>query len=103
MEDAFSTNLDAATFKAINAGFSELVSDCTSGKKLLNKVAAEACGPDIWKYCNKDNKWIVIDGNLSLAADLFASIAPAPSEQTIENGCAEWGFRGDPLSTSEPL
>jgi hypothetical protein len=58
----------------------------------------------MWKWCNKNKRWIVNDVKLSLAADLFASVAPAPSELTSQNGgAAEWGFLGDPLSTSEPL
>ncbi len=104
VEDALSCSLDAATFKSINTWYSELVFECTSDKRLLNKVAAEACGADIWKYCIKDNKWIVNDDKLSLAADrLFASIAPAPFEQTTKIDCAEWGFLGNSLSASEPL
>ncbi len=103
MYDAFSGNLDAASFKAINTRHPELTAECTSDKRLLNKVAAEACGTEIWKYCNKYNRWIVNDAKLSLAADLFASVAPFSSELTSNNGGGEWRFLGDPLSTSEPL
>jgi hypothetical protein len=53
VDDAFSGSLDAATFKAINTRYPELTAECTSDKMLLDKVAAEACGTDIWKYCNK--------------------------------------------------
>ena len=74
-----------------------------SDKRLLNKVAVEACGREIWKYCNKDYRWIVNDAKLSLAADMLAFVVPFPSELTSKNGCAEWGFLGDPLSTYEPL
>jgi hypothetical protein len=101
VEDAFSGNLDAATFRAINTRYPELTAECTSDKRLLNKVAAEACGTEIWKRCNKDNKWIINDTKLSLAADLFASVAPSPSELTSGAGAARWGFLGDPLSSSE--
>jgi hypothetical protein len=47
VDDAFSSNLDADTFKAINTRYPELTVECTSDKMLLNKVAGEACGSDI--------------------------------------------------------
>jgi hypothetical protein len=101
VDAVFSGNLDTATFKAINTRYPELVSECTSDKMLLNKVAEEAFGADIWKWCNKNKRWIVNDAKLSLAADLFASIAPAPSKDARGGGSGGWGFVGDPLSTSE--
>jgi hypothetical protein len=82
VDDAFSGNLDAATFKTINTRYPELAAECTSDKRLLNKVAAEACGAKIWKRCNKKGRWIVNDAKLSLAADLFASVAPFAFELT---------------------
>ena len=89
IDDAFSGNLDAATFAAINTRCPELVADCTNDKMLLNKVSAEACGTDIWKLCNKGKRWIVNDTNLTLAADLFASVATKKSQR------AGWQFVGD--------
>ncbi len=101
VEDAFSDNLDATTFKAINTWYPKLVPDCTSDKMLRNKVVADTCGADTWKYSNKGGRWIVNDVKLSLAADLFASVAPFHSEGTSKKGGAEWRFLRDPLSTSE--
>ena len=89
VKDAFPGNLDAATFTAINTRYPELVADCTSDKMLLNKVSAEACGTDLWKWCNKGKRWIVNDTKLTLAADLFASIATKNPERV------GWQFVGD--------
>jgi hypothetical protein len=89
VEDAFSGNLDAATFTAINTGYPELVADCTSDKMLLNKVSAEECGTDSWKWCNKGKRWIVNDTKLTLAADLYASVATKKLKR------AGWQFVGD--------
>ena len=48
--------------------------------------------------------WIVNDVKLSLAAELFVSVAPFPSELTSKiGGAAEWGFLADPLGTSKHL
>jgi hypothetical protein len=101
VDDAFSGNLDTTTFKAISNRYPELVLECTSDKMLFNKVAEEACGTEIWKWCNKNKRWIVNDTKLSLAADLFASIAPSPYEGTADGGIGRRGFVGVPLSTSE--
>jgi hypothetical protein len=49
---------------------------------LINKIAEEACGTDIWKWCNKIKRRIGNDATLSLVADMFASVAPFPSEGT---------------------
>ena len=93
VDEAFPDKLDASTFTAINTRYPELVSDCTSDKMLLNKVAAEACGTDIWKWCNKGKRWIVNDTKLTLAADLFASVAPKNSEGTSRR--VGWQFVGE--------
>ena len=93
VEDAFPGNLDAATFTAINTRYPELVADCTSDKMLLNKVSAEACGTDLWKWCNKGKRWIVNDTKLTLAADLFASVASKNSEGTSRR--VGWQFVGE--------
>ncbi len=103
VDDAFSGNLDTITFKAINIRYPELTAECKSDKMLLNKVAVEASGTDVWKWCNKDKRWIVNDVKLSLAADVFASVATFPSEGTCAARAAWWGFLGDPQSTSEHL
>ncbi len=89
VNDALFGILDAATFRAFNTRYLELVSYSTSDKILINKVTAEATVTDIWKYRNKEVRWIVNDAKLSLAADLFASVAPFPSELTSKNGDAE--------------
>ena len=64
---AFPGHLDADTFTAINTRYPELGVDCTSDKRLLNKVATEAHGTDIRKYCHKHKKWIVNCTKLSLS------------------------------------
>ncbi len=56
MDEAFPDKLDAATFTAINTIYPELVSDCTSDNMLLNKVSVEACGTDIWRWCNNGKR-----------------------------------------------
>jgi len=56
VDEVFPDKLDAATFTAINTRYPELVANCTSDKRLLNKVSSEACGTDIWKYYNKEKK-----------------------------------------------
>jgi hypothetical protein len=101
VDAAFSGNLDTTTFKAINTRYPELVSECTSDKMLLNKVAEEAFGTEIWKWCNTSKRWIGNDTKLSLVADLFASIAPSPYEEARSGEREGWGFVGDPLGTSE--
>ncbi len=65
VEDAFPGHFDAATSRAMNTRYPELTSECTSDKSLLNKVAAEACGAEIWKRCNPENGWIVDYDKLS--------------------------------------
>ncbi len=37
---------------------------------------------DIWKYCMKDKTWVVNAAKLTLAADLFACVAPKPEEES---------------------
>ena len=56
VDEAFPDKLDAATFTAINTIYPELVSDCTSDNMLLNKVSVEACGTDIWRWCNNGKR-----------------------------------------------
>jgi len=89
VDDAFPGNLDAATFTAINTRYPELVAECTRDKMLLSKVSTKACGTDLWKWCNKGKRWIVNETKLTLAADLFASVASKISER------AGWQFVGD--------
>ncbi len=92
VDEAFPDKLDASTFTAINTRFPELVSDCTSDKMLLNKVLGEACGTDIWRWCNKGKRWIVNAEKLTLAANLFACVAPKPEE--APKRLTEWQFIG---------
>jgi len=91
--DAFPDKIDAATFTAINTRYPELVSDRTSDKMLLNKVSAEVCGTGIWRWCIMGKRRIVNAAKLTLAAEMFACVAPKPEEEPKR--LTGWQFIGD--------
>ena len=80
VKELFSDNLDAPTIAAIERRFPTYDRSCTSDKKFINMVMAEASGMEIWRYDHKTHKWVVNAEKLQIAADLFAAVSrPEPT------------------------
>ena len=60
-EEAFTEDFDAASVAAIRQRYPKLDYECTSDKKYLNLVFAEACGAEIWQWNHKNKRWYVND------------------------------------------